>query len=130
LGASSIEAVGDGSVTAEISDEFAGDTEEKCIMRFSLNGEEASGTTITVEVKDGDSLDLEVWAEREAFSDNRECNVCETERSCSAEGAEQASLWMRKSSKEKKTIMINKVELIKRIKLAANRISKRKRGLN
>lgn len=139
LGANSIEAVGKGTVTAEISQSEVGDTDQKCILSFYVNGESsgnfADGTptskVLTLPVEDGDSLDVEVFGRPEGnfpgVGDG--CNICEIERTCSNISEARTSLWLQKSGKEKKTIAIDKKELVKKVKFVTDRISKRKKGL-
>jgi len=72
-------------------------------------------------VEDGDSITVEV----QTVGD---CACCETRRDC--DGISQsAAMWMAKSGKENRTIVMNQSALEQRIKFVVDRVRNRSRGL-
>ncbi|NBT57581.1 hypothetical protein EBT16_02240 [bacterium] len=108
-----VEAVGAGTVTAELSSSNLQD----CQVSLILNGSAGNST----EVEDGDSISVEVQAVGN-------CSCCETKRDCEG-GSQSASLWMSKSGRENKTIVMNKSVLEQKIKFVVDRVKRRSRGL-
>lgn len=103
-----IEAVGSGTVVA---------THESlnlpnCDIAVLLNGELDSTT-----VSDGDQIQIEI----QVIGD---CECCETQRDCVAPAE---TLWVQKSNKNKKTIVLDKVALMKKVKFAAERVRGKKK---
>ena len=109
---SGIEAVGAGTVTAQMSPSSMPD----CQISLILNGNAGNA----VQVEDGDSITVEIQA-------IGSCICCETKRSC--EGSQSTAMWMAKSAKENKTIVMNKSAIEQKIKLVMDKVRRRKRGL-
>lgn len=105
-----VEAVGDGTVTAQMSEP------PDCEVLLILNGSARN----SVQVNDGDSISVEL----QTLGD---CECCETKRDCN--GGSQASMWMKKGNRENKTIVLNKMALEQRVKLIVEKVKKRSRGL-
>jgi sulfatase maturation enzyme AslB (radical SAM superfamily) len=108
-----VEAVGSGTVTAQISSSNLPD----CQISLILNGSAGNST----QVEDGDPISVEI----QAIGD---CTCCETRRDCDG-GSQSSSLWINKSGKENKTIVLNKSILEQKIKFVVDRVRRRKRGL-
>jgi hypothetical protein len=87
-----------------------------CQVSLILNG----STGNTVQVEDGDSITVEIQA-------IGSCTCCETKRNC--EGSQPTTMWMAKSAKENKTIVLKRSALEQKIKFVIERVRKRKRGL-
>jgi hypothetical protein len=109
LGSSGIEAVGDGTVTATLN----GELPEGCSLNVIINGEK----TTQVNVKDGDSIEVMIET-----SGNCEC--CETQRECSSNSS---GLFLQKSNKDRKTIILDKEIIMSKVKLAVEKVRKRKK---
>jgi hypothetical protein len=108
LGSNSIESVGKGSVSASLSlPEIPG-----CDVNLLLNGKIAT----TIDVEDGDTINVELQA-------TGNCLCCETGKNCNTQNA---PMWVQKSNKENKTIILNRSELMNRVKFVTNRVRKRK----
>jgi sulfatase maturation enzyme AslB (radical SAM superfamily) len=108
-----VEAVGDGTVTAQISSASISD----CQLLLVLNGSAGN----SVQVKDGETITVEI----QAVGD---CACCETRRDCNG-GSQSSGMWINKSGKENKTIVMNKSALENKIKFVIERVKKRSRGL-
>jgi hypothetical protein len=108
-----VEAVGAGTVTAQISSSNLPD----CQVSLILNG--SAGNSMQVE--DGDSINVEIQT-------MGSCTCCETKRDCIG-GSQFTGLWMSRSGKENKTIVMNRSALEQKIKFVVDRVKKRKRGL-
>lgn len=102
-----VEAVGDGKVTATANiPEIYG-----CQLTLLMNGM----PTNQIEVQDGDVIDVE-------FQSIGDCKCCETKRDCIFP---QSSMWIQKSNKDKKIVVLNKKELANKVKFAVDRVRKR-----
>ena len=111
MGPNGIEAVGAGKVTASGTPPSF----KECTVVVLLNG----STNETTDVQDGDSITVEAYPQGS-------CSCCETKRNCNAK---TQSLWLQKSNKENKAIVLNKKTLMDKVKFAAQRVSKKSRKL-
>lgn len=109
LSPTAIEAVGEGKVTAKMT---VTDRGANCEPTVFLNGK----ASVEVAVKDGDQISVEV---RSANG----CECCEVQRDCVVQST---GLWVRKSNKEKGTLVMDKRELVERAKSIARRVKKRR----
>lgn len=105
--ADAIEAVGTGKVSAQVE----APNLANCQVSVSLNGAQNE-----VDVFDGDVIEVEV-------NSNEECPCCEVEQECVSQ---TTTMWVQKSGKDKKTIVMNKKELLSKINLAAQKVRGKK----
>lgn len=103
-----IEAVGDGTVTAS----YLGTGLPDCDVAVLLNG-----SLDSVAVSDGDPINVEIQV-------IGNCECCETQRDCVSPSQ---SLWVQKSNKDRKTIVLDKAALIKKVKIATERVRGRRK---
>lgn len=111
LGPEGVEAVGAGVVTATTS----GSLPYGCEAEVFLNGEKAQA----VNVNDGEIIALEVKT-------NGNCECCETQRDCTVQQA--SGLWVQKSNENGKTIVLDGAALRSKVKIAVDRVRKKRRG--
>jgi hypothetical protein len=104
----SIEAVGSGTVTASVD----GPDLQGCEVTVKLNG---SVDPITVE--DGEAISVDVTA-------TGECKCCEVAQNC--QSASSTSLWVQKSNVDKRTIALNKKELVDKVRFATKKVRGRR----
>lgn len=90
-----IEAVGSGIVSAKIN------SPQSCQVNLAINGIE----TDSIAVEDGDSITVELHTDSK-------CQCCETKRDCNSKST---PLFMQS---KRKTMSLNRNELIRRIKFA------------
>lgn len=110
LGPEGVEAVGAGVVTATAT----GQPPYGCEIEVLLNGAPVQATSVT----DGDLIAVEVRT-------SGECECCETQRDCISS---QSSLWVQKSNQDGKTITIDREAIKNKVRLAVERVRKRKKG--
>jgi hypothetical protein len=110
LGPEGVEAVGSGVVTAKT----LGSPPYGCETNIFLNGEKKEA----VEVEDGELVAVEVRT-------TGDCECCEVQRNCVAP---QTGLWVQKSNENGKTIVLDGAALRSKVKIAVNRVRKKKRN--
>jgi hypothetical protein len=110
LGPSGVEAVGSGTVSATLY----GEKPEGCDIKIKINGKENQQMI----VEDGEKINIDIQTEGT-------CDCCEIERECSSKSSE---LWIQKSNKEKKTIVLDKEAIRSKVRLAIEKVRKRKRS--
>jgi len=113
MNASGVEAVGKGTVTAQMNSASVPD----CQISLILNGSAGN----SVEVEDGDSVSVEIQAVGK-------CACCETKRDCTG-GSQSSGMWLKKSGREGGVVAMDKSALEQKIKFVIERVRKRKRGL-
>lgn len=110
LGPEGVEAVGPGKVTASSS----GDPLPDCVVEVLLNGEARN----EIEVGDGEIVAVDVRT-------SGGCECCETQRDCATPAS---GLWVQKSSKDRKTVVLDRDAIRDKVRLAVGRVRKRKRN--
>jgi hypothetical protein len=110
LGPAGVEAVGAGKITASSS----GELPYGCSAEITLNGEAAA----EINVEDGEVVQVDIRT-------SGDCECCETQRDCAAESA---GLWVQKSNKDRKTVALDKQAIRDKVKLAVDRVRKRRKG--
>lgn len=106
LGPAGIEAVGAGTITANISGGPAG-----CGLSASINGLGAAEAPVA----DGDQISVNLLSPG--------CECCEVQRECVLKSA---GLWVRKSGKDNETLVLDRDTLKSRALLAAKRVRGRR----
>lgn len=110
LGPDGVEAVGPGLVAAKTT----GSLPLGCTAEVFLNGQNAE----QVNVEDGELISVELKT-------NGQCDCCEVQRECIAP---QASLWIQRSREDGKTIVLDKEAIRSKVRLAVDRVRKRRRN--
>jgi hypothetical protein len=110
LGPDGIEAVGAGTVTASSS----GDPLPDCVVEVVLNGEARN----QLEVGDGDLINISVTT-------SGGCECCEIQRECVAPAE---GLWIQKSAKDRKTVVLDKEAIKSKVRMAVGGVRKKRRG--
>lgn len=108
LGPEGIEAVGGGKIAASPPSPGVPGCETIVLLNGSAN---------STEVSDGDPVQIEIQT-------GGGCKCCETQRDCNSQSS---PMWVQKSNKDRKTISLNKAELLKKVKFAAERVRGRNR---
>lgn len=108
LGPEGVEAVGDGMVTATTS----GGAPYGCEIEVELNGQKVQALNVV----DGELIAIQLKT-------TGDCECCEVQRDCVAP---QAGLWVQKSRDDGKTIVLDSEAIRKKVRLAVDRVRKRK----
>lgn len=110
LGPEGVEAVGAGKLTASSS----GNPLPDCMVEVIINGESRN----EIDVGDGDLVEF-------AIKTSGGCECCETQRDCVAPAS---GLWVQKSNKDRKTIVLDKDAIKDKVRMAVGRVRKRRRN--
>lgn len=110
MGPEGVEAVGPGVVTATQN----GSPPYGCEIEVLLNGLAVP----TIDVEDGELINLEIRP-------TGDCQCCETQRECVTPST---GLWIQKSNENGRTIVLNKDAIREKVRLAVERVKKRRRG--
>ena len=101
--------MGPGTVTASVT----GSAPPNCYPEVFMNGDRVDYITIG----DGDTVAIELKS-------SGGCQCCEVERDCTVQ---TSSLWVQKSSKENKTIVMDRNAIREKVQLAVDRVRRRRR---
>lgn len=85
-----------------------------CVVEVILNGEARN----EIKVEDGDIIDVSVRT-------SGDCECCETQRDCITS---TTGLWVQKSNENRKTIVMDKDAIRNKVRLAVDRVRKRKKN--